>query len=220
MNFSRFTMLAALIGTAASISLQAAVKDLPTKKVNGNLYHYYEVTSKETVYSLCYKLDTTKEEIIRHNPAVADGLRKGMVLFFPVEESQPAKEAPAAPAAAEQVISHHVSRGETIFGIARKYGLSTEDVIAQNPVLKNGLKAGQTIKLTIPGSKADIAAAPTPHADAVESKSAAETATATPAQEMRGYVVKKKETFYSIAVENGISVTALEAANPGITALK
>lgn len=221
MNFSRFTMLAALIGTAASISLQAAVKDLPTKKVNGNLYHYYEVTSKETVYSLCYKLDTTKEEIIRHNPAVADGLRKGMVLFFPVEESQPAKAEPAAPAhaAAEQVISHHVSRGETIFGIARKYGLSTEDVIAQNPVLKNGLKAGQTIKLTIHGSKADIAAS-TPHTEAEESKNSAETATAIPAQEMRGYVVKKKETFYSIAVENGISVAALEAANPGITTLK
>ena len=42
------------------------------------LYHYYEVPAKETVYSLCYKLDITKDEMIRHNPSVADGLRSGM----------------------------------------------------------------------------------------------------------------------------------------------
>ena len=114
MNFSRFTTLAALIGAASLISLQAAVKDLPTKKVNGKLYHYYEVPAKETVYSLCHKLDITKDEIIRHNPAVADGLRKGMVLFFPAQESLSVATTATAPdsdnATSEQVISHYVNK--------------------------------------------------------------------------------------------------------------
>ncbi len=35
-----------------------------------------------------------------------------------------------------------------------------------------------------------------------------------------GYIVKKKETFYSIANAHGITVEQLEAANPGITVLK
>ena len=224
MNFSRFTTLAALIGAASLISLQAAVKDLPTKKVNGKLYHYYEVPAKETVYSLCHKLDITKDEIIRHNPAVADGLRKGMVLFFPAQEPQPAATTATAPdsdnATSKQVISHYVNKGETIFGIAHKYGLKTEDVIAQNPVLKNGLKAGQTITLTVPGSKAPACADSNTSTAKPPVKKEAEPSTAAPRQEMRGYVVKKKETFYSIAIENGLTVAALEAANPGIITLK
>ncbi len=208
MNFSRFTIAAILMGAASVFALHAAVKDLPVKTVNGRLYHYYEVSAKETVYSLCYKLDISKDEMIRHNPSVADGLRAGMTLFFPVEESV---ETAVQPSAAQgRVISHHVQKGETIFGIAHKYGVNTEAVIEQNPVLKNGLKAGQTIQITVSGS-------------VVEPK-VAEPAPAQPAPKqtagVKGYIVKKKETFYSIAVANGLSVAALEAANPGVTSLK
>ncbi len=208
MNFSRFTIAAILMGAASVFALHAAVKDLPVKTVNGRLYHYYEVPAKETVYSLCYKLDISKDEMIRHNPSVADGLRAGMTLFFPVEESV---ETAVQPSAAQgRVISHHVQKGETIFGIAHKYGVNTEAVIEQNPVLKNGLKAGQTIQITVSGS-------------VVEPK-VAEPAPAQPAPKqtagVKGYIVKKKETIYSIAVANGLSVAALEAANPGVTSLK
>ena len=208
MNFSRFTIAAILMGAASVFALHAAVKDLPVKTVNGRLYHYYEVPAKETVYSLCYKLDISKDEMIRHNPSVADGLRAGMTLFFPVEESAETGVQPSA--APGRVVSHHVQKGETIFGIAHKYGVNTEAVIEQNPVLKNGLKAGQTIQITVPGT-------------VVEPK-VAESAPAQPAPVqpagVKGYIVKKKETFYSIAVANGLSVAALEAANPGVTSLK
>ncbi|MEZ3559332.1 MAG: LysM peptidoglycan-binding domain-containing protein [Duncaniella sp.] len=208
MNFSRFTIAAILMGAASVFALHAAVKDLPVKTVNGRLYHYYEVPAKETVYSLCYKLDISKDEMIRHNPSVADGLRASMTLFFPVEESV---ETAVQPSAAQgRVISHHVQKGETIFGIAHKYGVNTEAVIEQNPVLKNGLKAGQTIQITVSGS-------------VVEPK-VAEPAPVQPSPKqtagVKGYIVKKKETFYSIAVANGLSVAALEAANPGVTSLK
>ena len=208
MNFSRFTIAAILMGAASVFALHAAVKDLPVKTVNGRLYHYYEVPAKETVYSLCYKLDISKDEMIRHNPSVADGLRAGMTLFFPVEESAETAVQPSA--APGRVVSHHVQKGETIFGIAHKYGVNTEAVIEQNPVLKNGLKAGQTIQITVPGT-------------VVEPK-VAESAPAQPAPVqpagVKGYIVKKKETFYSIAVANGLSVAALEAANPGVTSPK
>ena len=64
--------MAALMGVASIFSLQAAIKDLPVTTVQGQKYHYYDVTSKETVYSLCYKLGISKDELIRNNPAVAD----------------------------------------------------------------------------------------------------------------------------------------------------
>lgn len=211
MNFSRFSIAALLMGAAATLAIQAAVKDLPVKKVNGRLYHYYEVPAKETVYSLCYKLDITKDEMIRHNPSVADGLRAGMTLFFPVEDG--AGDSSAEQSAPGRVIEYHVQKGETIFGIAHKYGITTEAVIEQNPVLKNGLKAGQTIKITIPG--APVEAQPVEQVTAPQPQPQPSTQT-----HVKGYIVKKKETFYSIAVANGLSVAALEAANPGVTSLK
>ena len=209
MNFSRFTAITALAGASALITLQAAVKDLPVKNVNGRMYHYYEVPAKETVYSLCYKLNVTKEELIKNNPAVSDGLRAGMTLFFPVERSGSASERPTA----HKTITHDVQRGETIFGIAQRYGVTTEEVIGLNPELKNGLKAGQTIRVTVAVADDDGAA------------DAAETATVNVPQtqvveHMEGYIVKKKETFYSIAKAHGLTVADLEAANPGITSLK
>ena len=208
MNFSRFTIAAILMGAASVFALHAAVKDLPVKTVNGRLYHYYEVPAKETVYSLCYKLDISKDEMVRHNPSVADGLRAGMTLFFPVEESAETAVQPSA--APGRVVSHHVQKGETIFGIAHKYGVNTEAVIEQNPVLKNDLKAGQTIQITVPGTVVE---------PKVAESAPAQPAPAQPAG-VKGYIVKKKETFYSIAVANGLSVAALEAANPGVTSLK
>lgn len=211
MNFSRFTIAAILMGAASVFALHAAVKDLPVKTVNGRLYHYYEVPAKETVYSLCYKLDISKDEMIRHNPSVADGLRAGMTLFFPVEGSAETAVQPST--APGRVISHHVQKGETIFGIAHKYGVNTEAVIEQNPVLKNGLKAGQTIQITVPGTAVEPKAA---EAAPVQSSQPRTEQTAG----VKGYIVKKKETFYSIAVANGLSVAALEAANPGVTSLK
>lgn len=209
MNFSRFNAIVALMGASALISLQAAVKDLPVKKVNGRLYHYYEVPAKETVYSLCYKLDIPKDEMIKHNPAVADGLRAGMTLFFPVEGQEESTGQTTS-----RVITHKVAKGETIFGIAHKYGITTDEVIAQNPVLKNGLKAGQTLQISVAGPAEESAAKAAPEASAASASAPAQQT------EMRGYIVKKKETFYSIAVANGLSVAALEAANPGVTSLK
>lgn len=210
MNFSRFTVAAILMCAASMFALHAAVKDLPVKKINGRLYHYYEVPAKETVYSLCYKLDITKDEMIRHNPSVADGLKSGMMLYFPVDNGGDTAVSNSAPVAG-RVISHHVQKGETIFGIAHKYGVTTEAVIEQNPVLSKGLKAGQTIQITVPGAPEEATPA------AQEPVEPQQPATQT---RMEGYIVKKKETFYSIAVANGLSVAALEAANPGVTSLK
>ncbi|MCM1522627.1 MAG: LysM peptidoglycan-binding domain-containing protein [Muribaculaceae bacterium] len=183
-------------------SIDAAVKDLPVKTVNGHMYHYYKVPGKETVYSVCYKLGVTKEELIRYNPAVEDGLKVGMTIYFPYEGDPDRKSA-------EEGVTHHVEKGETIFGISHKYGISEQQLMEQNPFLKNGLKAGQTLVIK-------KAAEPTPPV------------TNTPPApqvldddiEMVGYIVKKKETLYSIAVAHGITVAELEAANPGLVSLQ
>lgn len=213
MKFTRLSVIAALLLGASSAWLRASVNDLPVREVNGRSYHYYEVAPKETVYSICHRLGISKEELVKCNPAVADGLKAGTVLFFPIDDAPVMSAATAASSPqGKTIITHKVERGETIYGIATQYGLTTQEVMDQNPIVSDGLKAGQTLHLTIPAK--NIPAYTTANISAVPAQAPVV------AQADEGYIVKKKETFYSIANAHGITVAQLEAANPGITVLK
>ena len=210
MKFSRLSILALLMSWSSFGLISASVNDLPTREVNGHIYHYYEVAPKETVYSICHRLGITKDELVQSNPTVADGLRAGMILFFPVDGNDHASSAPTTSTPGVTMITHQVEKGQTIYGIATKYGISTQDLIDQNPIVSEGLKAGQTLHLTVPDRNVAVA---------VANSSAAEKAVTPPVID-EGYIVKKKETFYSIANAHGITVAQLEAANPGISVLR
>ncbi len=41
---------------------------------------------------------------------------------------------------------HQVERGDTLFGVARRYSLSVAQLTQANPGLDGGLKAGQTLR--------------------------------------------------------------------------
>lgn len=212
MKLYKIAAKASLALTVTALSASASVKDLPVRTINGKVYHYYEVPAKETVYSLCYKLGITKDELVKNNPSVADGLKKGMVLFFPMDSDANIAGSNTATEERHGIFTHHVERGETIFGIARKYGVTTDQVIAQNPILSEGLKAGQT--LTINTTPATQQAAEPIETTGINNN------TATTGTSVEGYIVKKKETLYSIAHENNLTIAELEAANPGLTTLK
>lgn len=79
-----FCKIALCMAVAAAAAVMAE-PNLPRRTVNGREYYYYEVPSKETIYSIGRKFGYTRDEIIRHNPQVKDGLRAGDTLFFPVE---------------------------------------------------------------------------------------------------------------------------------------
>ena len=200
----------AIICSGTALMADAAVKDLPVRSVNGHLYHYYQVPERESVYSVCYKLNVSKEELLKYNPSAADGLKAGMMLYFPyaddptIEPSQPA-----------QTITHKVEYGETIFGLAHKYGITEEELKAQNPSVRNGLKAGQVLTISTREVKGE---APVPDPQPVPA--AAEPQPAPAKTNMTGYVVKKGESLYSIARSFGITEAEIMAANPSLGTLK
>jgi len=153
----KFVVGVFLFGLPAGMS----AVELPIKKINGEDYYYYEVQPKETVFGLCRRLNLTKAEIVKHNPSVADGLRAGAVLYFPVElldgkdtGSSPASRAsePAGHGPVGRASSHHVKKGETVYGICRQYGISEADLLALNPSLKSGTLKNGTILLLPDGT--------------------------------------------------------------------
>jgi LysM repeat protein len=61
--------------------------------VEGKLFKYYQVQPKETLFSLTRRFGISRDSLVTLNPALADGLKSGMVLKIPnVEVSVPVGE--------------------------------------------------------------------------------------------------------------------------------
>lgn len=86
---------------------------------------------------------------------------------------------------------HDVAKGETLYSLARKYGVTVDDIVSANAVLVDGLKAGQRIKI--------------PTKKGVE-----------PTSKVLQHKVAKGETLYSLARQHNLSVEELREANPHI----
>ena len=42
---------------------------------------------------------------------------------------------------------HTVKKGETLYGIAKNYGVSTDDIVKFNPEANGGIKEGETLQI-------------------------------------------------------------------------
>lgn len=142
----------AIAGALAVASLAAQALDLPVKSINGRRYYYYEVHHGDNVLALAKSLGISRDQIIRFNPGAADGLRPGTMLYFPYEDF----------ASGKATLSHEVKRGETLFGLAHRYGVTPDDIIALNPGTDSGIKAGTVVLIPVRTSavEAEHAAAP------------------------------------------------------------
>ncbi len=131
----------------SATSLQAQF-NLPQTTVGGHQFYYYDVNAGESIYDIAAKIGVTKDEIIKNNPDAADGVDSGMRLFFPVDKQN--VSAPAVASASEQ--RHTVEQGETLYGLAKRYGTTVEEIIAANPGSDSGIKTGQVLVIPAKGT--------------------------------------------------------------------
>ncbi|MCZ7545867.1 MAG: LysM peptidoglycan-binding domain-containing protein [Anaerolineae bacterium] len=123
-------------------------------------------------------------------------------------DAAPATE-PAAPEAAPEAAAggttHTVARGETLFSIARQYGLTINAILEANGIDNaNRIYAGQT--LTIPATNT---AAPLPSAGDAQEPAVAAVDTSVSVQ----HTVGRGETLGRIAQRYGVTVSAVMSAN-------
>jgi len=85
-------------------------------------------------------------------------------------------------------ILHKVTYGETLFSVSRKYQVAVDEIIAENPVLKQGLKSGQTIRI--------------PKSDFISTETVKSI-----------HKVTSGETLFSISKKYGVSVESLQVWN-------
>lgn len=94
--------------------------------------------------------------------------------------------------AQDSIIEHKIQKGETAYFIAQKYKVSVDEIYKLNPESQNGIKDNQILKVPVHvGEKKN--------------------------QNQITHIVGAKETLFGLSKQYGISVEALQNANPILT---
>ncbi|HRT54601.1 MAG TPA: LysM peptidoglycan-binding domain-containing protein, partial [Flavobacteriales bacterium] len=124
----------------------ALAQDIRT--VDGRKHLVHTVKTGQTLYAISRHYAVPVEAITRANPGAAQGLSIGDTLLIPVE-AQTRKELKTAPSLAGDELAHTVAKRETLFGIARKYGISETDLLGRNPAARGGLQVGMVLFIPV-----------------------------------------------------------------------
>jgi LysM repeat protein len=169
----------------------------------------HTVAKGETVVQIAQQYKISPAEIYRLNPDAQNGIKSNMVLLI-----QNSLDTKAVKRNTKPIVNikdsvgktHVVLPKETVFGLAKAYNVTVDDLEKANPeIAKQGLVIGGTIKIPSELDKSDVKA---------ETKSGKPKIIAK--TEIIYHSVMSKETKYSIAKMYDITVENLEKANPEI----
>lgn len=179
--------LASLNNVTASTLKVGMVLTIPsTGGSNPDNMFMYKVVKGDTLYSIAKKYGTSVEEIKRINNLDSSSLVIGQVLRIP--EMYTKEEDMVLPS----YVNYKVVKGDTLYSIARKFGVSVDSIIQDNSLKNNTLSIGQNLKIRSNGVEECFGE------DYVIDKK---------------YVVVKGDSLYSIAKKLGVSVDYLKKKN-------
>jgi len=132
------------------------LQNLPrVREVATTEYHDHVVGKGETLTKICKKYGLRKTTLLKANNLQRERLTLGQRLRIPVatttfklfSESQLAREEKTQQPTTHQ-ISHKVRSGETVSSIARRYKVSSQQIISWNKLKNSGrIKVGQNLSL-------------------------------------------------------------------------
>lgn len=146
----------------------------------------YTVVKGDTLYGIAKKYGTSVEEIKRINNLNSTSLVIGQVLRIPEMYTKP--EDMVIPS----YVNYKVVKGDTLYSIAKKFGVSVDSIINDNSLKNNTLSIGQNLKIR---------------------SSSAEECFGEEYVTDKSYVVVKGDSLYSISKKLGVSVDYLKNKN-------
>lgn len=164
----------------------------------------YKVKPGETVQSISKALSITPYDLLKLNPDVKDTVAANDILIVPNKTYDPLMDINNVNLSnisdkdiiVDKFIYHEVTPKETIYSIEKSFNVSAEELRENNPFLRSdGLKIGQVIRIPLTINETQL-----------EEKD----------KNTQPYLVKPKETKYSIAHKFNISIEYLEELNPKI----
>lgn len=111
----------------------------PSDRETGDGYVEHRVQRGETWFGIARRYEISRSALAAANPDVEpERLRAGEVLLIP-----------SSSAAAPGVIRHTVVEGDSLWGIARRYGVEMERIRAANDLSSDRVKIGQVLVIPV-----------------------------------------------------------------------
>jgi LysM repeat protein len=171
-----------------------------SKKTNTQV-KTHKVEPKETLYGIENKYGVSDEALKKANPDLEKlGLQIGQTLIIPSSSGEK-----TTVSSSEKVVYHEVLAKETKYSIAKQYGITIEELEKKNPEIIPNLPIGYL--LVIKGT-APKATNTTSQKELIKS--------ITPKINYITYVVKPKETLYSLSKMAGLLQDELVLLNPAL----
>ena len=168
----------------------------------------HKVEPKETLFGIEKKYGVSDEALKEANPELEKlGLQIGQTLVIPSNTSS--KTVLPTP---EKNIYHVVLPKETKYSIAKQYGITIEELEKRNPEIIPNLPIGYQLIIKGIAPKTDKPTVVEPKKETVNSI----TPKAAPAIHYIDYVVKPKETLYSLSKMSGLAQEELIQLNPAL----
>jgi LysM repeat protein len=189
-------MIKLLIVAVSFLNPQVSRDSIGIETINGKVFVIHKVGEKETLYAISRRYKTTVDAILQYNPTASGGLEIGQILKVPYAGKPVVKTQGVIGGG----IIHVVAEKETLFSIAKAYGISVDELKKWNSLADNTLSLGQELVVKKKGTAVTITQIPPNNTNEIRSKKGAHT-------------VAAKETMYSIARQYNITVQQLKEWN-------
>jgi cell wall-associated NlpC family hydrolase/predicted DNA-binding protein YlxM (UPF0122 family) len=193
-------------------------------------YVKHIVVKGETISKIAEQYNVKPAAIYEINPDAKKGIKFKEILLVPVVSLTDKKSVVEVSKSNVVQKEHLVLAKETLYGIAKQYGVKVADLYSLNPLLeKKGLRVGNSINVPVVESN-DVVAENIPQKEVSKTeikeeikkevtpvKSEKKEVLAVVDNDFKRNILKEvlaKETLYGIAKEYGVSVADIEKANP------
>lgn len=149
--------LLALFLPIAAVAQVPVERSTETVTIGGIEYYMHHVKKGETLYGISKAYNVSIEEIASKNPEVNDGLQADMVIGIPVVEDSAEETQPVQNEIESKIVetqnpnsydgNYTVGPDETLYLIAKRFGIDLADFKALNPGLTNKPSEGTVIKV-------------------------------------------------------------------------
>lgn len=194
------------------LSAMADGKSRTIVYIDGMKYYLHTVQAGETLYGLSKTYGVSEGVLLENNPALTDGLKTDQNIKIPYVTDRAGVKPEKEKKLRKTYDFHYVTKGETLYAIARQYGIPVNTLLEDNPDLDPlHMSLGQRILVRRKQIGSEDASGTQEQWEQYRQSlnSVAPEGTAY-------HIVQPGETVYSLARRFGMTEEALSAMNNGL----